>query len=275
MFVQAYTYTHAGALFSNLSRSGGEDGNSIDAACVENALAVIGSALLAQRAEYVRLIPADGLGFMSSLDAGIVSLSRRLMSESVLGEQARSMQADGSVLSLQKSMLTSLLGTQVSIPAPMGSGLGGPASFIVPPQLVSEAFGDVLTTQIDLQMQTHIHAPGGEQYFMVSPLFGLTLYHASNGSEAHVSGLNSPFTITIPVDTSRLSELEKMLFSQRVSTHVWYVVCMPRMRILVHLMCAHSYPRTLCAIFCMLRTLLAATPVHTHISVCLFACMHV
>jgi hypothetical protein len=158
---------------------------------------------------------------MDSMESGVASLTRRLLIESVLGEQARTVEVDGSALMLQKSMVTSLLGTQMSVMAPSGSGLDATATFSVPLQLLAEAFAGVLSTEVDVQIQTHIHAPGAEQYAIVSPLFGLTLFNGNNGSEALITNLSTPFIIKIPVDTSRLTELQQMLFPQRARCAFW------------------------------------------------------
>jgi hypothetical protein len=216
-----HTCASAGTLFSNLSRSGGDDGNSIDSECASNALSVIASALISQRVQYARLLASEASDFMDSMESGMASLTRRLLIESVLGEQARTVQVDGSALTMQKSTLASLLGTQMNVMAPSGSGISATASFSVPLQLLAEAFGGDVSTEVDVQIQTHIHAPGGEQYAIVSPLFGLTLYAGNNGSEALISNLSTPFIIKIPVDTSSLTELQQMLFPQRARCAFW------------------------------------------------------
>lgn len=84
-----------------------------------------------------------------------------------------------------------------------------------------DAFNGSDSTQLNIQIQTHAYAPGGDGLGIVSPLFGLSLYNADDGSEAVVQNLTEPFVIKIPVDTKHMNSLQKLVFAQRARCAYW------------------------------------------------------
>jgi cysteine-rich repeat protein len=95
-------------------------------------------------------------------------------------------------------------------------------SFSFPQVMLNRVFGSDLSHVFDLHTSAHAFAPGqGNRQNIVSPLVALTIVDASSGEKVKVHGMERPITITIPVDTTKLSSLGKMLFAQQARCVYW------------------------------------------------------
>jgi cysteine-rich repeat protein len=95
-------------------------------------------------------------------------------------------------------------------------------SFSFPQVMLNRVFGRDLSRVFDLHTSAHAFAPGqGIGQNIVSPLVALTIVDASSGEKVKVHGMERPIAITIPVDTTKMSSLGKMLFAQQARCVYW------------------------------------------------------
>lgn len=197
-------------------------GAPVDISCVRHAVAVSSAALLAQRIG-VTEGGSSGRDYMSAMERGLQMLMQRAIAGAILGEQPLAALAPGSTYTAARQTVTSLLSRQHYAASPVSATVGGtPGVFSVPPGLLFEVFGGRSEASVDVHVSSHAWAPGqASGQNIVSPLVTMSLMSPDTGKELAVHNLAQPVVITIPVDTTRLSDLGRMLFKQQARCVFW------------------------------------------------------
>jgi cysteine-rich repeat protein len=195
-------------------------GTVLDQQCVNAAVAMAGSSLVAQVLGSGSIDGTQGVGYMNELLEGMQGVMKQAVATSAVGEPASVFESDGNVQTVSKLTLQALMGSTLLTLSPSASSILSSASFTVPRNLAA-IFGDSMTDMILHQHSLTTSPASPEGTIMVSPLYGLTLLYANNGSEARVQDLSEPFVIEIPVDLRRLTAIEQMLFPQQVACVYW------------------------------------------------------
>ena len=205
----------------------------MDMGCAANAAGSMGGSLKAQ-ALYKRanpgkslVSPVGGAEFMQSLEDGMKQVMRQAAYDAVVNEGPRMVSLDTAEHNVNRLQASSLRAGATyekwshPIPSMFPTNLPGAAAAIqLPDTFNADIFGDS-NPVIDVHTQSHGYAPEAEGFTTRSPLVGLTVSREKSSEAITVKNLSKPIYITIPVDTSTLSDTARMLFAQQ-SRCVWW-----------------------------------------------------
>jgi cysteine-rich repeat protein len=205
----------------------------MDLGCASNAAGSLGGSLKAQ-ALYKKANPGKSLvspggaaEFMQSLEGGMKQVMRQAGYDAVMNEGPRMVSLDTAEHNVNRLQASSLRAGATyemwshPIPAMFPTNVPGAAAAIrLPDTFNTDIFG-TSNPIIDVHTQAHGYAPEVAGFTTRSPLVGLTVSREKSSEEIAVKNLSKPIYITIPVDTSKLTDTARMLFSQQARCVFW------------------------------------------------------
>ena len=205
----------------------------MDMGCASNAAGSLGGSLKAQ-ALYKKANPGKSLvspggaaEFMQSLEGGMKQVMRQAGYDAVVNEGPRMVSLDTAEHNVNRLQASSLRAGATyemwshPIPAMFPTNVPGAAAAIrLPDTFNTDIFG-TSNPVIDVHTQAHGYAPEVEGFTTRSPLVGLTISREKSSEAIAVKNLSKPIYIMIPVDTSKLTDTARMLFSQQARCVFW------------------------------------------------------
>lgn len=168
-----------------------------------------------------------GAEFMQSLEDGMKQVMRQAVWDAVVDEGPRMLSLDTAEHNVNRLSASSLKpgATYAKWSHPIPSMFettkpGDVAAIEIPDSFTTDLFGDA-NPIVDSHTQSHGYAPEAPGFTMRSPLVGLTVSHEKSTTPIAVKNLSKPIFITIPVDTSSLSDTARMIFAQQARC-VWW-----------------------------------------------------
>ena len=163
---------------------------------------------------------SEGITFLRSIERGSTELMTKVIWDDPAGGPERNVFANASRHTMARSKLVDLGSRIMKQSTPMYDSMLQPASVLFPASL-AEHLPSISKEEVDVHLQSHSHAPAAKGLWIRSQLFGVTLALPRGGSLLNISNLSSPVKLYVPVHTYRMSEREKMLFTQQAQCVYW------------------------------------------------------
>jgi cysteine-rich repeat protein len=144
----------------------------------------------------------------------------KFMWNAVAGGPERTVFATASRHTMARAMLVDLSNRTISQSSPIYDSILQPAAVKFPSNLTSD-LPMLAYREVDVHLQGHSHSPAAKNLWIRSHLFGVTLSWPRGGGVLNISNLSSPVKLYFPVHTYRMSERERMLFTQQARCVFW------------------------------------------------------